>query len=123
MRNRPGYLGKALRMLPCAALAALYGCAPPCNGNIECTVLYAKPGPHGGRSIYVNVLNKPGLGIKKTLLWDGKEFGTFEHVAIISDPQNKYAANRQICFTAYHQGAPETGSDLNDEGIPRVVIH
>lgn len=123
MRNRSDYLGKTLRVLLCAAPAMLLGCAQPCNGNIECTVLYAKPGAHGGRNIYVDVLNKPELGTKKTLLWEGKEFGTFAHVAIINDPGNKYASNRKICFTAYRQGAAATGGELNEEGIPQLTIN
>ena len=109
-----------------AALGACLGlasCGDSCNGNIETTVLYAKPGPKpGGRSIYVDVVNKPGLGIKKTLLYEGKEFGKFEHVLIINDPESRFASNRTICFTTYRALAAETGGDLNEEGIPEIVI-
>ena len=101
----------------------LVGCADSCNGNIETTVLYAKPGPKGvGRSTYVDVLNKPGLGIKKTLLYEGKEFGTFEHVIIINDPKSRFASNKTICFTNYQANAPESGGDLNEEGIPVITV-
>ena len=104
-----------------AVTTAMNGCADSCNGSIETTVLYAKPGPKGvGRAIYVDVVNQPGLGIKKTLLYEGKEFGTFEHVVIIKDPTNKYASNRTICFSNYSNGRPETGGDLNEEGIPEI---
>lgn len=109
-----------LRTLLCAA--ALPGCAPLCNGTVECRVLYATPGPRGGREIYVNVLNNPGLGVRKTLRWEGQEFGTFAHVAIVHDPGNRYAANRTICFTRYRRGAAAPGGALGEEGIPRVVV-
>ncbi len=65
-----------------------------------------KPGPKAvGRSIYVNVMNKPDLGIKQSLMYEGKEFGTFEHVVIISDPTNRFASNRTICFSKFRQEA------------------
>ncbi|MCC3152428.1 hypothetical protein Q3A66_05915 [Hymenobacter sp. BT770] len=102
----------------------LDGCAESCNGNIETTVLYAKPGPKGvGRSIYVDVVNKPDLGIKKTLLYEGKEFGTFPHVIIIHDPASKFASNSKICFTEYQKGAAEAGGDLSEDGIPQIRLY
>ena len=76
----------------------------------------------GGRNIYVDVVNKPGLGIKKTLLYEGKEFGKFEHVVIINDPTSKYASNRSICFSKFQKTALETGGDLTEEGIPEIQI-
>ena len=105
------------------ACLALTSCTDSCNGNIETTVLFAKPGPKGvGRSTYVDVVNKPGLGIKKTLMYEGKEFGTFEHVIIINDPQSQFASNRTICFTNYRTLAAETGGDLTEEGIPEIEV-
>ena len=102
---------------------ALAGCSDSCTGSIETTVLFAKPGPKGmGRNIYVDVVNKPGLGIKKTLLYEGKEFGTFEHVVIINDPSSKFASNRSICFSKFQKGAAETGGDLTEEGIPEITV-
>jgi hypothetical protein len=101
----------------------LGGCEESCNGNIETIVLFAKPGANGGRKIYVNVVNKPGLGIQKTLLYEGKDFGTFPHVLIIQDPASKFASNSRICFTAYQQGSTETGGDLTEEGIPRIRLY
>ncbi|GAB3656860.1 hypothetical protein GCM10027594_29150 [Hymenobacter agri] len=101
----------------------LTSCTDSCNGSIEATVLFAKPGPQGvGRKIYVDVVNKPDLGIKKTLLYEGKEFGTFPHVVIISDPTNKYASNRSICFSKFRQQAAATGGDLTEEGLPGITI-
>jgi len=101
----------------------LPACSPACNGSIETTVLFAKPGPKGvGRNIYVDVVNKPDLGIKKTLLYEGKEFGTFPHVVIIKDPTNKYAANRSICFSNFQKNAAEMGGDLTEEGIPEITV-
>ncbi|WP_201981647.1 hypothetical protein [Hymenobacter rubidus] len=106
-----------------AATGSIASCADSCNGSIETTVLFAKPGPKGvGRNIYVDVVNKPALGIKKTLLYEGKEFGTFPHVVVINDPTNRYASNRSICFSKFRQAAPETGGDLAEEGIPTIVI-
>ena len=116
-------LSKSLLTPSLVACLALAGCADSCDGNIETTVLYAKPGPKGvGRLTYVDVVNKPGLGIKKTLLYEGKEFGTFEHVIIINDPQSRFASSRTICFTDYRTLAAETGGDLNEEGIPEIEV-
>jgi len=101
----------------------LASCSAPCSGSIETLVLFAKPGPKGmGRVTYVDVLNKPGLGIKKTLLYEGKEFGTFEHVVIINDPESRFARNSKICFTTFRTNAPETGGDLSDEGLPEITV-
>ena len=112
------------RLLACLALPfALPACSPACNGSIETTVLYAKPGPKAvGRSIYVNVVNKPGLGIKQSLMYEGKEFGTFEHVVIINDPTNRFASNRTICFSKFRQEAATTGGDLTEEGLPIITV-
>ena len=102
---------------------ALTGCADSCNGSIETTVLYAKPGPKGvGRSIYVNVVNKPGLGIEQRLLYEGKEFGTFPHVVVISDPTNRFAANRTICFSKFREEAATAGGDLTEVGLPVITV-
>ena len=114
---------KASAIILLVVPAGLCSCAESCDGNIETTVLYAKPGPKGvGRSTYVDVVNKPGLGIKKTLMYEGKEFGTFEHVIIINDPQSQFASKRTICFTTYRNLVPETGGDLNEEGIPEIEV-
>ncbi|MFD2717563.1 hypothetical protein ACFST9_02480 [Hymenobacter monticola] len=110
-----------LRIL--ASGLALTACSDTCNGNIETTVLFAKPGPNGvGRRIYVDVVNKPGLGTQKTLLYEGKEFGTFPHVVIIQDPNSRFAKNSKICFTTYRTEAAATGGDLTEEGIPQITI-
>ena len=102
---------------------ALASCADSCNGSIETTVLYAKPGPKAvGRSIYVNVVNKPNLGIKQSLMYEGKEFGTFEHVVIINDPTNRFASNRTICFSKFRQQVATTGGDLTEEGLPVISV-
>ena len=86
-------------------------------------MLYAKPGPKGaGRSIYVTVVNKPDLGIKQRLMYQGKEFGTFEHVVIINDPTNRFASNRTICFSTFRQEAATTGGDLTEEGLPVITV-
>ncbi|MDQ2772619.1 MAG: hypothetical protein M3Y54_19200 [Bacteroidota bacterium] len=113
----------AYALFSAAAALALPACSPACNGSIETTVLYAKPGPGGvGRDIYVDVVNKPDLGIKRTLQYEGKEFGTFEHVVIIHDATSRFAANRSICFSKFRVGAPATGGDLTDEGLPQIEV-
>ena len=110
-------------VLSLMAATALPACSPACNGSIETTVLFAKPGPKGvGRNIYVDVVNKPDLGIKKTLLYEGKEFGTFPHVVIINDPTSRFASNRTICFSKFKQNAAETGGDLTEEGLPEITV-
>lgn len=115
------HLGRLALVLGTAA--TLTACSPACNGSIETTVLFAKPGPKGvGRNIYVDVVNKPGLGIKKTLLYEGKEFGTFEHVLIIHDPTSRFAANRSICFSKFAKNAAATGGDLTEEGLPEITV-
>lgn len=122
MQNPLNHWRAAGRGLLCAGALALPACTPPCTGNIETTVLYAKPRPGGGRLIYVDVLNQPALGRKKTLLWQGKEFGTFGHVVIIADPANKYASNRTICFTTYRRGPAAPGGEMGEEDIPQLAI-
>ena len=105
------------------AALALTACADSCTGSIETTVLFAKPGPQGvGRRIYVDVTNKPDLGVKQTLLYEGKEFGTFPHVLVINDPTNHYAANRNICFSKFRQNAAAPGGDLTEVGLPEITI-
>jgi hypothetical protein len=119
------FLSSASRLqLVCLAIVAtLSACSESCNGSIETTVLFAKPGPKGvGRNIYVDVVNHPALGGKHTLLYEGKEFGTFPHVVIIHDATNKYAANRSICFSRFRQEAAATGGDLTEEGIQKIVV-
>ncbi|TPG65929.1 hypothetical protein [Hymenobacter nivis] len=124
MQNPFNHWRAAGARLLCAGALALPACTPPCTGNIEATVLYAKPRPGGGRLIYADVLNQPALGHKQTLLWQGKEFGTFGHVVIINDPANKYASNRSICFTTYRPApaAAAAGDELGEERIPRLAI-
>ena len=117
-------LVRNLRLLAGLALPfTLTACSDACNGSIETTVLFAKPGPQGvGRRIYVDVVNKPGLGIKQTLLYEGKEFGTFPHVVVINDPTNRYAANRSICFSKFKQNATAPGGDLTEVGLPEITV-
>jgi hypothetical protein len=115
----------SIRQLFVATSAALIltGCADACNGSIETTVLFAKPGPQGvGRRIYVDVVNHPALGSKQTLLYEGKEFGTFPHVVVINDPTNKYASNRTICFSKFRPVAAPAGGDLTEVGLAEITV-
>ena len=87
------------------------------------STLTSKPGPQGvGRRIYVDVVNKPDLGIKQTLLYEGKEFGTFPHVVVINDPTNQYASNRNICFSKFKQNVAAPGGDLTEVGLPEITV-
>lgn len=123
MCSKSPFFLKYLLAVSITAVAVVSACAPACNGSIETTVLFAKPGPQGvGRNIYVDVVNKPNLGVKKTLLYEGKEFGTFEHVVIINDPTSRFASNRSICFSKFRQNAAATGGDLTEEGLPEITI-
>lgn len=117
------HLLRHARLLACLLGLGLTSCADDCTGSIETTVLYAKPGPKGvGRATYVDVLNKPGLGLKKTLRYEGKEFGTFEHVVVIRDPESRYARNRSICFSRYRAVPAEPGGDLDEADIPVLEV-
>jgi hypothetical protein len=123
MQNRSYSALKLFIALAGAASLLLPACSPPCNGRIECLVLYAKPGAGGqGRNIYVNVLNKPDLGVHQMLLLEGKEFGTFDHIAIIHDPKNQYAPNRSICFNTYQPSPVEADAQLDETRIPRLRV-
>ena len=120
------YLLRRRQLLACVlsgAALALASCANSCNGSIETTVLYAKPGPNAvGRSIYVNVVNKPGLGIRQRLLYEGKEFGTVEHVVVIRDPTNRFASNRTICFSKFRPETAPPGGDLTEVNLPVITV-
>jgi hypothetical protein len=106
-----------------AGALALTACSDACTGSIEATVLFAKPGPNGvGRRIYVDVVNKPDLGTKQTLLYEGKEFGTFPHVVVINDSTNRYASKRSICFSKFRPVAAATGGDLTEVGLSEITI-
>ena len=123
MRSKSLSLSYMLAIAVAVSAGSVSGCSNSCNGSIETTVLFAKPGPKGvGRNIYVDVVNKSDLGIKKTLLYEGKEFGTFPHVVIINDPTSRFASNRTICFSKFKQNAAETGGDLTEEGIPTITV-
>lgn len=107
----------------CTLAGALGGCADECNGHIESTVLYFKEGPnHQGQLVYANVANKPDLGVKQTLMREDKEFGTFEHVVIIVDPQNKFKGRRTICFDTFTAQKTPVATQLDEERIPRLEL-
>ena len=101
----------------------LSSCAEPCNGRIESTVLYFQEGlNHRGQVVYAFIKNKPGVGVKRTLMRDGKEFGTFDNVVIIEDPQSKYKGRRTICFDTYTTRKSPVDAPLNEENIPQLVL-
>ena len=107
----------------CLLPALLSDCAGPCNGYIESTVLYFQEGPnHQGQLVYANVLNKPDLGVKQTLMREDKEFGTFPHVIIIEDPQMKFEGQHTVCFDEFSKQPLPTDVDLREKDIPRIKI-
>jgi hypothetical protein len=107
----------------CALASMLGGCADECNGHIETTVLYFKEAPnHQGQLVYANVANKPDLGIKQTLMREDKEFGTFENVVIIVDPQSKFKGRRTICFDTFTAQKTPVATQLDEERIPRLEL-
>jgi hypothetical protein len=114
-----------------AALSYLFGlaaiglsnCSEPCNGHIESTVLYFTEGPnHQGQLVYVNVANKPDLGVKHTLVREGKEFGTFGNVLIIADPQSKLKGRRSICFDTFTKQPKPADAPLDEADLPQILL-
>ena len=112
-----------LLLLLCSATGLLSSCAEPCNGHIEGTVLYFAEAPtHQGQVVYVNVLNKPDLGVKHTLIREDKEFGTFGNVVIIADPQSKFKGRRSICFDAFATQPKPAGGQLDEGDLPWIKV-
>ena len=84
------------------ALTALTGCADSCNGSIETTVLYAKPGPKAvGRSIYVNVVNKPNLGIKQSLMYEARNSARSSTLSSSTTPPTALRQTAPFAFRSF----------------------
>lgn len=114
---------KLLLLFFCSLSLAFTGCSEPCNGHIESTVLYFQEAPdHKGQLVYAFVQNKPDLGVKRTLLREGKEFGTFDHIIIIEDPQSKYKGRRTVCFDTFTVRPRPAEIPANEEGIPQLSL-
>ncbi len=105
----------------CFSIVAFSSCSDPCNGHIESKVLYFKQAPQG-QFVYANVINDPSLGSQQTLMREDKEYGTFPHVIIISDPQMKFKGLRTVCFDEFTKQPLPVDIDLREKGIPRIVI-
>jgi hypothetical protein len=105
------------------AALGLTSCAEPCNGHIETTVLYFQEGPnHQGQLVYVNVANKPDLGVSHKLMRADKEFGTFGNVLIIEDPQSKFKGRRSICFDEFKMQPKRADGPLDETDVPRIAV-
>ncbi|RZJ93856.1 MAG: hypothetical protein EOO60_04305 [Hymenobacter sp.] len=105
------------------AIGLLASCSEPCNGHIESTVLYFAEAPnHQGQLVYINVSNKPNLGVKHTLMRDGKEFGTFNNVVVIEDPQNKFKGRRSICFDEFTVHKHPDTVLLDESELPQITL-
>jgi hypothetical protein len=115
---------KILSALALFAAASLFtGCSEPCNGHIESTVLYFVEAPnHQGQLVYANVLNKPDLGVQHTLMREDKEYGTFGHIIIIQDSENKFKGRRSVCFDEFRQLPPPATAKLDELDIPRITV-
>ena len=108
-------------LLACLAGLSLTSCSEPCNGHIETSVLYFKQAPQG-QIVYANVLNNPALGGQQTLMREDKEYGTFPHVIIISDPEMKYKGRQTVCFDEFTSQPAPADLDLREQTIPRILI-
>jgi len=105
------------------AAGLLTNCSEPCNGHIESTVLYFAENPnHQGQLVYANVLNKPDLGVQHRLMRDDKEYGTFGHIVIIQDPQNRFKGRRSVCFDEFKVLPTPTNAKLDEPDIPWIEV-
>jgi hypothetical protein len=114
------FLGPSTLYLSILTLAS---CTEQCTGHIESTVLYFQEAPNQqGQLAYVNVINKADMGINQTLTREDKEFGTFNNVVIIVDPQMKFKGRRTICFDDFTKQPTPADIDLREKDIPRISI-
>jgi hypothetical protein len=114
-----------MRKSSLAYLAALLlsSCSDTCNGHIESTILYFQEAPnHKGQLVYANIGNKPDLGVNQTLTREDKEFGTFNNVVIIEDPEMKFKGRRTVCFDEFTKQPTPADIDLREKDIPRILI-
>ena len=118
------YMIKAILVSLLGLTASLLaGCAEPCNGHIESTVLYFAESPtHQGQLVYANVLNNADLGVQHTLMREDKEYGTFGHIVIIQDSQNKFKGRRSVCFDEFKQLPTPTNGKLDEPDIPWIEV-
>jgi hypothetical protein len=116
-------MNKTFAILLCSATVLLTSCTEPCNGHIESTVLYFAEGPnHQGQLVYANVLNKADLGVQHRLMREDKEYGTFGHIVIIQDPQNKLKGRRSVCFDEFKVLPTPTNAKLDEPDIPWIAV-
>jgi hypothetical protein len=105
------------------AVIMLASCAEPCTGHLESTVLYFMEAPnHQGQLVYANITNSPKMGVNQTLTREDKEFGTFNNVVIIVDPQMKFKGRRTICFDEFTRQPTPADIDLREKDIPRISV-
>lgn len=102
------------------------GCTnePSCDGAIESVVLYSRHNPNfGGEKIYVDLKNKGGVGVRKTLRLPTGEFAEFYNVAIIDDFRHKFTGRKHVCFDKYSVMVATCGAEINDEHIPELSLY
>jgi hypothetical protein len=96
----------------------------PCAGAIEGIVLYSKPdASSGGDRIFVDVKNKGGLGVRKTLTFPNNEEATFQNVVIINDFRSRFKGRRKICFNEYYVMTASCYASVNDEHLPEIQLY
>jgi hypothetical protein len=106
-----------------AATSLLTSCSEPCNGHIESTVLYFAESPtHQGQLVYANVLNNSAMGVQHRLMRDDKEYGTFPHIVIIRDPQNKFKGRRSVCFDEFKTLPRPANAKMDEPDIPWIEV-
>jgi len=87
-------------------------------------VLYSRhDSTSGGEKIYVDLKNKGGVGVKKTLHLPTGDFAEFYNVVIIDDFRHKFAGRKRICFDKYNVMVATCGAEINNEHIPRLALY
>jgi hypothetical protein len=97
---------------------------PACDGAIESVVLYSRhDSSFGGDKIYIDLKNKGGVGVRKTLKLPTGEVAEFYNVVIIDDFRHKFVGRKHICFDKYSVMVATCGAEMNDEHIPELSIY
>ena len=127
MRSKAQYYskGKLLRIILSFVFVSQFGCSTEsCNGGIESIVLLSKSEPiFGGERIYVDVKNRGGIGVRKTLKCGNGIVGTFDNVVIVRDFRSRFKDRRKICFNEFYKMQPTDGARMNDEETPEIQLY
>lgn len=106
------YLLNGLAVVCFAYATASCTVEPACDGAIKSVALYLRCDPNfGGDKIYVDLKNKGGVGVRKTLHLATGEVAEFYKVAIIDDFRHKFAGRKHICFDKYSAMVATCGAE------------